>query len=372
MPTVSVRPQDSSVGSPSTTVGERLYSLDVFRGLTMIWMISNGFGLRWFMDDPVLGPVARQFTHADWHGMYPWDLIQPFFMFIVGVAMPWAFTRREQLGEPRAVTFRHVVKRCALLILLGTMARSLNTGKPILDLINVLGQLAFTYMIAYLLLRRSWRVQLGVSLGLLALHTALYEWVRLPGVTGAWAKNANFGYVLDTMVLGKNWGGGYATINWLSSAANTIWGMMAGWVLFRPAPAQEKLRKLVVAGAVGIALGLALDPLIPVIKKIWTASFAFVSVGITLWTLALFYWAIDLKGWRKSTAIIAMVGANSIFIYLFHEIMLRWMTQAGLVFTGWAVDWWGPAGKMLNDNLVIAFQIYICWWLYQRKIFFKL
>lgn len=372
MPGVSVHPDTPSIDSPSSVLSERLYSLDVFRGLTMLWMISNGFGLSFYRDHGLLGPFARQFTHADWHGMYPWDLIQPFFMFIVGVAMPWAFTRRAQSGEPWAVTLRHVLKRCALLILLGTVARSLGAGRPIIDLINVLAQISFTYLVAFLILNKGWRVQLGVSLALLALHTGLYLFVSLPGVTGPWEKNANFGYALDTLVLGKNWGGGYATINALSSAANTIWGLMAGWVLFSRASPREKLRKLFIAGAIGIAAGLALDPLIPNIKKIWTVTFALLSGGITLWVLAFFYWACDLKGWRRGTVLLSMIGANSIFIYLFHEILLRWMTQSGLVFTQWLVALNEPFGRFFNANLVIAFQVYICFWLYRRRIFFKL
>lgn len=372
MPGVSVHPETPSGDSLPSLLGQRLYSLDVFRGLTMLWMISNGFGLRFYQDDALIGPVARQFTHADWHGMYPWDLIQPFFMFIVGVAMPWAFTRRAQSGEPWGVTLRHVLKRCALLILFGTLARSLGAGRPFLDLINVLAQISFTYLVAFLILNKGWRVQFGVSLALLAVHTALYLFVSLPGVTGPWDKNANFGYVLDTLLLGGNWGGGYATINALSSAANTIWGLMAGWVLFSQAPARDKLRKLLIAGAIGIVVGLALDPVIPNIKKIWTVTFAFLSGGITLWVLAFFYWACDLKGWRKGTVLLSMVGANSIFIYLFHEILLRWMTQAGLVFTKWIVDLNGPFGQFVNANLVIAFQVYVCYWLYRRRIFFKL
>jgi predicted acyltransferase len=357
---------------PSPAVSERLYSLDVFRGLTMIWMFSNGFGLHFFRDHAILGPLERQFTHEDWHGYYPWDMIQPFFMFIVGVAMPFAFAHRDARGESRKNQWIHVVKRCALLVLLGTMARSIGAGRPVIDVINVLGQLSFTYLAAYLLLRRTWRVQLGASLALLGLHTALHFFVNPPGVTGPWDKDANFGWWLDGAVLGKHWGGGYATLNCLSSASATMWGMMAGVLLRSPTETSRKYRILILSGIAGILLGTALDPVIPNIKKIWTASFAFSSGGITLLTLALFHWMFDGKGWRRGTGIISMVGANSIFIYLFHEILYRWMRQTGLVFTGWAVKWWGPAGSMLNEWLVIGFQIYLCYWLYQRRIFFKL
>jgi hypothetical protein len=67
-----------------------------------------------------------------------------------------------------------------------------------------------------------------------------------------------------------------------------------------------------------------------------------------------------------------IVGANSIFIYLFHEILHRWLNQTAPVFTGWAIQWWGDWGRMFTACVVIAFQVYVCVWLYRRKIFFKL
>lgn len=338
----------------------------------MVWMISEGFGLGFFRDHSVLGWLALQFSHADWQGAYPWDMIQPFFMFIVGAAMPFAFEKRAAAGEAGGTAFLHVLKRCALLILLGTMARSIRADRPVLDLINVLAQIAFTYLVAYLVLNKGWKVQAGTALALLAAHTALFLLASAPGVMGPWDKNANIGWVLDTMILGKNWGGGYATINCVSSASATIAGVMAGFLLKEPIPAGAKIRTLLAWGGALVVAGLALHPVIPIIKKIWTASFAFYSIGYTLFALALSYWLFDVKGYRTGSRILAMVGANSIFIYIFHEILGRWMTRSGLVFTGWAVDLWGPFGNMLNAWLVIAFQVYVCYWLYQRRIFFKL
>ncbi|MBL8179697.1 MAG: DUF5009 domain-containing protein [Bryobacterales bacterium] len=355
----------------------RLHSLDAFRGFTMIWMFSMAFGLHHVKDLTVLGmplaPVERQFTHADWHGMYPWDLIQPFFMFIVGVAMPFSMAKRRGEGEGRRAEWMHVLKRCALLLLLGTMARSISAGKPNFDVINVLGQLSFTYLVAYAVLDRGWKVQALTAAGLLAAHTMFYLLVSAPGVTGPWDKNANIGWWLDGAVLGKHWGGGYATINCVSSAANTIFGVMAGFWLRSGKPAGEMLQRFVVLGVAGIVVGLGMDLVVPSIKKIWTASFAVYSTGYTLLALALFYWVLDVKMWRGVwVRPLIWVGMNSIFIYLFHEILYRWLRQTGLVFTGWAVNWWGPWGQALNECAVVAFQIYLCWWLYQRRIFFKL
>ncbi|MBM3753951.1 MAG: DUF5009 domain-containing protein [Acidobacteria bacterium] len=346
----------------------RLTSLDAFRGFTMIWMFSQSFGLHLFKDHPLFGPIARQFTHHDWHGAYAWDMIQPFFMFIVGVAMPFAFAARQERGESFGHQLKHVLKRAALLILLGLFARSLRANKPVLDLINVLAQIAFTYVAAFLVMRYSARVQGAVALALLALHTALFIFGKPPDAADAWIRDNNYGQGFDMWLLGKTWGGGYATINCVSSAANTIFVVMAGRLLQRD---KEPLRKLLIAGAAALALGLALDPFVPSIKKIWTASFALMSAGWTLWVLAAFYWLCEVKGATRWARAGVIVGANSIFIYVFHEVLERWMNQSAKVFMGWAIAAWGPVGEMLQIWLVVAFQIYVCWWLYQRRIFFK-
>jgi predicted acyltransferase len=346
----------------------RLVSLDAFRGYTMIWMFSQSFGLHLYKDDAVLGPVARQFTHHEWHGTFAWDLIQPFFMFIVGVAMPYAFAAREAAGQTWPAQFRHVLKRCALLIALGLLARSLRANRPVLDLINVLAQIAFTYFVAFLVLQRSARAQAGTALGLLAVHTALFVVCKPEGAATPWEAGNNFGSWLDMAVLGKNWGGGYATLNGLSSAANTIFGVMAGNLLRRE---KDPIRPLLVYGAVCLAAGLALDPVLPSIKKIWTASFALLSNGWTLWTLAGFYWLCDVKQWQRWARPGIIVGANSIFIYVFHEIMEKWLNQSARVLFGWSVAWWGTFGEMFIIWMVVLFQIWVCYWLYHRKIFFK-
>jgi predicted acyltransferase len=342
----------------------RQASLDVFRGFTMVWMISEGI-LSPLEGHPVWGWLATQFTHREWHGMHAWDMIQPFFMFIVGVAMPYSFARRAEEGESWTRSLGHVLKRCALLILWGLVARSVQAGKPNLDLINVLAQVSFTYLVAFLLMRFPWRTQLVVASAILALHSSLY---LSAGFADPWSRNSNIGAYWDRVVLGKNWGGGYATINCLSSAFNTIAGVIAGVWLRAGSP----VRPLSVGGASLVVAGLLLNFWIPINKKIWTASFALVSTGICLLTLLLFYFVCDVWQKRRWGRVFVIVGTNSIFIYLFHEILGRWMRQTAPVFFGWAVDWWGAPGKMLMAAALIGLQIYVCWWLYQRKIFFKL
>jgi predicted acyltransferase len=348
----------------------RLYSLDAFRGLTMIWMFSAAFGLTVFNADPGWkGAVAAQFEHSEWIGYTTWDMIQPFFMFIVGVAMPIAFARRSEAGESWVRQFGHAVKRCLLLIACGLLARSIQAGKPTLDLINVLAQVSGTYFIAFLLLRRGWRLQAGVAAALLVATYCLY---RFTGFADPWAHNDNFGWYVDGLILGKHWGGGYATLNFLPSAFNTIFGVIAGTLLMSGRTAGWKARVLGFTGAGLLATGLALHPWIPICKKIWTPSFALLSTGWGLLALLAFYWVCDIRGWQKWAKVLVIVGSNSIFIYLFHEILGSWMRKTVPVFTGWLIDWSPLWGQVASAWLLVAFQIWVCAWLYRRKIFFKL
>src|SRR5713226_6015869 len=255
--------------SASSTVAERVFSLDAFRGFTMICMFGEGFGLLYYLRHPILGPIANQFRHIEWNisipgGIHFWDLIQPFFMFIVGAVMPISFARRWAASETWGRSLVHVLRRSALLILFGLIARSIQAGKPVIDLINVLAQLAFTYLIAFLILRTRWTVQGSVALALLALHWALYQFVQAPGVLGPWVKDANIGWYLDKLVLHKNWSGSYATINCISSASNTIFGVIAGELLVSSLPVARKMRLLALTGVGGLAAGLALGLLIPI------------------------------------------------------------------------------------------------------------
>ncbi|MEO7146061.1 MAG: heparan-alpha-glucosaminide N-acetyltransferase domain-containing protein, partial [Bryobacteraceae bacterium] len=213
--------------TPAPPLGDRLYSIDAFRGFTMICMIGEGFGLGYFLADPVIGPIARQFEHTVWHGMTAWDLIQPFFMFIVGVVMPVSFAKRWRNGESWNQSLGHVLRRCGLLIFWGLVARSVQAHRPVIDVINVLAQLSVTYLVAFLVLKKSWKVQSAVALAFLVADWAIYQFISAPGVLGPWVQNANIGQWLDQFVFHKNWSGSYATINCIPSTANTIFGVMA-------------------------------------------------------------------------------------------------------------------------------------------------
>lgn len=118
----------------------------------MILLVSTGFGFGALKDHPFWGAFAAQVDHVPWDGMVLWDLIQPAFMFMVGVAMPFSFARRAAAGATFAQNLGHVAGRSLKLILLANLFTVVQSQKIQFGLINVLSQIAFTYLICFLLL----------------------------------------------------------------------------------------------------------------------------------------------------------------------------------------------------------------------------
>jgi predicted acyltransferase len=134
----------SSTPPAARPATKRYLALDAFRGFIMLTLTAEGFGFSALREDPTWGRVASWFNHVPWEGGVFWDMIQPSFMFMVGVAMPFAFARRTELGATPRENFLHVLKRCLYLIILSQILIwvSENQIKP--QLINVLSQIAFT------------------------------------------------------------------------------------------------------------------------------------------------------------------------------------------------------------------------------------
>lgn len=380
--------QKSSSVAPSndspSLLGERLVSLDFFRGLTMFLLVAEGarvyeaFG-EVVSPSGVAGRILTQFHHHPWNGLRFWDLVQPFFMFIVGVAMWFSVNKRMAKGQSWRRVLLHMARRSAILLALGVTLHIGYSGRLVWELWNVLSQLSFTILAAFLIMFRPAGTQLAISFSLLLLTEVLYRFAGIPGYDQPFVKDQNFGSFMDMVLMGKlNDGGGWVAVNCVPTAAHTIWGVLAGRLLAGDRPARAKIRILVAWGVTGVAVGYSMDwiGLTPIIKRICTSSFVIVSGGWCLLALALCYGLIDVGNLKRGTSFFIIVGLNPIFIYVFMETVgKQWFGDFVSIFVHGALgaaDLGLPGRQAVNALVVLALAWCLCWWLYRRRIFIKI
>lgn len=359
---------------------ERLLSLDFYRGLTMFLLVAEFSHLFHYLVSPALAgtwiyALGQQFHHQPWRGLHFWDLIQPFFMFIVGVAMPLSFARRKVKGDSQAQITKHVIKRSMLMLLLGWALYCIDPGKIVWRFQNVLAQLGVTYILAYLVMNKKPWIQIAFSASLLLVNELLYRYFWIAGFDQPFVPGHNFGAWLNILIAGQEDGGHWAMFNAVPTAAHTIWGVLAGQLLVRKDKSpMKKVQILILAGIIGLILGFGLSSVTPIIKRISTGTFVLASGGWALLALALCYWLIDIKMLNGGVWFFAVVGMNPLFIYVFSHVGGADLVQKILrPFSNAIFGWTGEltAHIMLSIS-VLFFLWYLCYWMYKRKIFIRI
>jgi len=364
---------------PGASGSERLLSLDFFRGLTMFLLIAEYTGIYHHLISPDfqgswIHAIGTQFHHHPWHGLHFWDLVQPFFMFIVGVAIPFSTVKRLERGDPYKEVLYHAIKRSLLLLVLGWALYCIGPGRITFRFQNVLTQLSVTYLIAFLIMRRPFRDQFAISVLILALTEVIYRFFWINGYDQPFTPDQNFGAWFDMLISGELSGGHWVSFNAFPTAVHTIWGVLAGRLLMSKRNSTEKIRLMVIWGIVGLVIGYGIDPITPIIKRISTISFVIVTGGWCMLALALSYWVIDVLKIKNWSVFFTIVGMNPLFIYLFAESGgARWLTDIVKPFSMGLFGWLGEIYALILTSL-IAWGIlwYICYWLYKKKIFIKL
>lgn len=366
---------NTSISSPQP----RLVSLDAYRGITMFLLIAESALvyralLELYPEESTLHGFFIHFTHHPWNGLRFWDLIQPFFMFIVGVAMPFSINRRLAGSADQGKVTRHILRRCLLLFLFGTGLHCFYSKELVFELWNVLTQLSFTILLTYLFIRQPAKIQLGVSIGLLILTELLY---RLYNPETPFVKGENFGSYTDMILMGKINSGGWVAINCIPTAVHTLWGAMCGNYLLSQKSDMNKVKTFAFAGLISLLVGYGMDwsGVTPIIKRISTTSFVFASGGWALLTLAFFYWLVDIKKIQSWTFPFIIVGMNPIFIYLFAGLLGKWMVDFIAIYSYGFLSLVGIGESglyFLNACFTLGGMWYLCYFLYQKKIFFKI
>jgi heparan-alpha-glucosaminide N-acetyltransferase len=373
----------------------------------MLLMASSGFGIpqiaRNFPDSALWRFLGHEFDHAAWTGCALWDLIQPAFMFMVGVALPWSVSNRQARGESFAKMFGHAIWRALLLVALAVFLTSASSRHTEWIFTNVLAQIGLGYPFLFLLFFTRPRTQWLAAFGILFtywLAFALYpapstsfdwksvgvppDWPHLTGFAAHWEKNANFAARFDLwflnlfpreapFVFNK---GGYQTLNFIPSLVTMIFGMIAGRLLRSDLALTEKLKRLTIAGVTGIVIGgaLHLAGLCPIVKRTWTPSWALFSGGLVTLLLAAFVASIEWRGWKRWTFPLVVAGLNPITLYCMWQLMAGFVRDNVRTHFGQHVfESLGTLSAPMLERVAILLVFWlILFWMYRRKIFLRI
>ena len=360
---------------------ERILSIDFFRGVTMFLLIGESTRLfshlKSFGDSGIIHFIATQLHHHEWNGLTFWDLIQPFFMTIVGVAIPFAVMARQNRGASDRSIMHHALKRSFILLLLGWGVYCIDPGRIVWQFQNVLAQLSVTYLVAFLIMKKSVKFQILFTLIILLLIDLAYRFFPVEGFNQPWVAYKSLGAWFNQIVEGTDKTSIWATLNFVSTTAHTVWGVLVGKLLISKKSSNDKIKTLCVAGVICLLIGFGLDWLhiTPIIKKIATSSFVFASGGWTLLAIAFSYWLIDVKKiFVDGSLFFRIVGMNCIAIYLFFEVGgANLLYKIFVPFTTSLLTWAGTfTVGTVTSLLVWAAQWGMCYWLYKNKIFIKI
>ena len=374
-----VGPRGSVALVSSAPPNQRLVSLDALRGFTMFW-IMGGRELALALvacTFPAWFDVAEtQMTHPRWQGFVTWDLIMPVFLFVVGTAMPFAFARRFEDGEALWPTYLRIVRRVAVLWILGMVAQGtlLKYQWHGLEFYsNALQAIAAGYLVtslALLHLSRSRQIMLIVLL--VVTYWALLAFVPFAGhPAGTYEKTANVARYVDELVLGTHradhkfaW-----IITSMGFAATVLLGAQAGHLLRSWLPASRKLALLVAIGLTLLSVGWLWSYWVPLNRHLWTSSMILWAGGWSFLLLALFYGVIDVAGIKSWSFPFVVIGANALLAYVFDHVFDQDLSK--ILLGNLAGQWPTAYGDLLLAVGEVGLLWLILWYLYRNRTFLR-
>lgn len=343
----------------------RLVSLDAFRGLTMAAMVLVNNPGTW-------AAVYAPLRHAAWHGLTPTDVIFPFFLFIVGVAIPPSLA-----GRPRLTALVRVLRRAVVIVALGLVLN----GFPGFDwstirIPGVLQRIAVCYLIAAVLfLTTSWRAQAAAAAVLLLGYWGAMTLIPVPGYgAGNLGPEGNLAAWVDRTVLGPHiWRAARVydpegILSTVPAVATVLFGVLAGHWVQSPRTPRTKVTGLVLVGALGVVLGAEWGNWFPLNKALWTSSYAVLTSGLALLVFAACYWAIESCGFTRWAKPFVVFGVNALALYLLSSLAAVWLTLVRvdggghlqkLVFERGFAPWASP----VNASLAYAVAYVLVWWI---------
>lgn len=365
---------------------KRILSVDIFRGITIAGMILVNTPGTW-------SHVYAPFLHAEWHGLTPTDLIFPFFLFIVGMSITFAYSGRKERGELDGV-YKKIISRTLKLIFLGLFLAAYTIHFPFikdlshLRIPGVLQRIGVVFFIgAVLFLNVNWKVLLGIFVSILIGYWLIMTQIPVNGMPPLLTKESNLGSVVDLNVLGVDhmWKTLYdpeGILSTIPSVATTIFGMFLGMILLKKdiAP-KKKFQYFLIIGLVALAIGYAWSTVFPLNKALWTSSFVLVTGGWGSLIFAGIYYIADILGhsdWGKPAIIF---GSNAITVYFLSSFIAKNFylihLPNGKTIHGTLYDMLSSVvtipklSSLIYAILVVTFYYFVALWMYRRKIFIK-
>jgi len=323
---------------------ERIYAIDALRGFDMFW-ITGGQMIVLYVAGLLL-PVGAlaflewQLEHVGWgEPLVAWDMIMPLFLFITGAAMPFSLERRIEGGTPSVIIYKKILRRVLILWLLGIIAQgnlpeclylfvttfSLSAFDDLHLYSNTLQAIASGYLItALLLMHTNIKGQIAAFFALLIGYWLLLRYVPVPGhEAGLLNPDLNLALYVDEQLLGRFRDG--TNYTWILSSmgfgCTVLLGSFAGHLLKSSRDQKTKLLALIGLGIASLTAAYTLAIWQPMIKYIWTSSMLLWAGGWSYLLLALFYWLVDIREWRKWAFPFNVIGSNAIVAYMIGEVL---------------------------------------------------
>jgi predicted acyltransferase len=366
--------------APAATT--RLLSLDVFRGITIAGMVLVNDPGSW---EHIYWPLE----HAQWHGWTPTDLVFPFFLFIVGVAITLSLGSRVESGGVTRDVYWKIIKRTLIIFGIGLFLNGLpHFPLSVWRIPGVLQRIAVCYCLASIIfINTRVRTQILISVVLLVGYYLLVNFVPAPGfAAGDLTKEGSLPSYVDRVVFGKHvWAQAKVydpegILSTIPALVTTLIGVLTGSWLRNERSRIEKVAGMFVAGAVLIAVGWAWNAFFPINKALWTSSYVLFTGGLALQFLGLCYWLIDIKGYRRWAKPFEIFGMNAIALYvladllanLFELIKVRGDSIGGGIYNFFAA-FLSPTNASLAFAIVFVLICFVFMWLlYRRRIFIKI
>ncbi|MDQ3181491.1 MAG: DUF5009 domain-containing protein [Acidobacteriota bacterium] len=367
----------------------RLLSLDVFRGMTVAGMVLVNNPGTW-------SAVYSPLEHAPWNGATPTDFIFPFFVFIVGIAIPLALGKRVEEGGITGDVYLKIFRRAAIIFALGLFQMAF----PFFDMAHlripgVLQRIAVCYLVtALVFLHTNWKQQTIIAAGCLLFYWAIMMLVPVPGATtaGDLSLEGNLAGYVDRLIIGQNhiWTASKfydpeGILSTIPAIATCLAGVLMGTWLKTKRDDLEKVSAMFFFGVVLTAVGWIWNFWFPINKALWTSSYVVYMAGLALCFLGFCYWLIDIKGYKKWTKPFVIFGSNALSLYFFSSIFARimnnitWKSPDGATANvqKWIFEtFFSPLASPYNASLIYSISyiflwLFLMWILYRKRIFIK-